>query len=121
MYVNKYDLEGKLLCAFYTKEMCISTEHITSSELNNVLQGRRQHISGFRYKLFINRNTLNIKPLNQSNLKNKHVYTEDNIGIKYYGSIAECAKHFKVDPSTISKMLSGDRINKFNVKYTETK
>lgn len=120
MYVNKYDLEGKLLCAFYTKEMCISTEHITSSELNNVLQGRRQHISGFRYKLFINRNTLNIKPLKQLEKKVNKNYKPVQIPGKKFSSISKCAKHFKVDPSTISKMLSGDRINKFNVKYAES-
>jgi uncharacterized Fe-S cluster-containing radical SAM superfamily enzyme len=121
MYINKYNLEGKLLCAFYSKEMCIFTEHLTNSELSNVLEGRRQHIFGFRYKLFINRNTKDLKPLKQVYLKNRTVYIEDKVGIIYFGSIKDCANHFKVHPSTISKMLSGERTNKYNVKYAETK
>ena len=125
MYINKYNLEGKLLCAFYSKEMCMFTEKITNSELSNVLEGRRAHIFGFRYKSFKNKNTKDLKPLKQVYLKNRRVYID--IGDKQefrelsFESIAECADYFKVHPSTISKMLSGDRTNKYNVKYAETK
>jgi hypothetical protein len=116
MAISKYTAEGKFICTYPDKNTCADDNKITNPELSNTLKNRSAHVKGYRYKITGFRPQKDLKPIT-INLKNRKVMTINFDGAYTFDSIKECAEFYEVDPSTISKMLSGKRKNKYNLRY----